>query len=215
MAIRIIIADDHTLFRAGLRSLLEKETDIEVVAETGDGFDTIRAVSENPVDVLLLDLTMPGISGARVAETVLQEKPHLAVVVLTMHEDEFYIRELFKIGAKAFFLKKSSGKELVRVIRSCFRGERYLDPALAGKLVASLYDAAPQGGRGLGLLTPREKEVCRLLAYGYTSAEIAVKLSISDRTVETHRTNINAKLELSSRAELVQFAIDHGLLKTE
>ncbi len=215
MAIRTIIADDHTMFRAGIRGLLEKEDGIEVIAETGDGFDTIRAVSTNQVDVLLLDLGMPGLSGARVAEAVLQEKPHLAIVVLTMHDEEFYLKELLKIGARAFVLKKSTGKELVQAIRSSYRGERYVDPSLAGRVLSSFYDPSPPSPRRLDVLTPREKGVCTLLAYGYTNTEIAQKLCISDRTVETHRSNITAKLDLSSRAEIVQFAIDHGLLRTE
>lgn len=215
MAIRIIIADDHAMFRAGIRGLLEKEADIEVIAETGNGFDTIRAVSKHQVDVLLLDLGLPGLSGARVAEAVLEEKPSLAVVVLTMHDEEFYLRELLKIGARAFVLKKSSGKELVQAIRSSHRGERYVDPSLAGRVLGAFYDPSPTAEKRLDVLTPREKEVCTLLAYGYTNTEIAQKLFISDRTVETHRSNITAKLDLNSRAEIVQFAIDHGLLKTE
>jgi two-component system response regulator NreC len=215
MPIRILIADDHAVFRSGLRALLEKENDLEVVGETGDGFETVKAASANEVDVLLLDLSMPGLPGSKVAETVLQQKPRLAIVVLTMHEDEYYLQELFKIGARAFVLKRSSGRELIQAIRTVHRGERYVDPSLAGHVITSLLGGRPRDSRTgrLDLLTSREREVCRLLAYGHTNAGIAEQLSISERTVETHRSNIMAKLDLSTRADLVRFAIDNGLLK--
>jgi DNA-binding NarL/FixJ family response regulator len=216
MNIKIIISDDHAVFRSGLKALFEKESDIQVVAETGNGFDTVRAVRDNPVDVLLLDLAMPGLPGSKVAEMVLQEKPHLAIVILTMHEDDFYLRELFKLGVRAFVLKKSTGSELVTAIRSAFRGKSYLDPSLGGKFLTTQFSHQISGkANRMEVLTPREKEVCTLLAYGHTNGEIAEKLSISERTVETHRTNINSKLELKSRAELVRFAIENGLLKLE
>ncbi len=216
MSIRILIADDHTLFRSGLRAMLEKEGDLEIVAETGNGFDTVRAVQEYPVDVLLLDLSMPGLPGSRVAEAVLADQPHLAVVVLTMHEDDYYLRELFQMGVRAFVLKKSTGRDLLKAIRAAYRGERYVDPSLGGQVLASLLGAPPAGKTArLDLLTPREREVCRFLAYGHTNAEIAEKLCISERTVESHRTNLTAKLDLKSRAELVRFAIENGLLSLE
>ena len=214
MPIRILIADDHSVFRSGLKALLEKEPDLTVVAETGDGFATIEAVATQEIDVLLLDITMPKLSGPKVAEAVLREKPHLAIVVLTMHEDEYYLQELFKIGARAFVLKKSTGTDLLQAIRAAHQGERYVDPALGGQVISSYVRQRSTKSAGrLDLLTPREKEVCTLLAYGHTNAEIAEKLSISERTVESHRNNVMGKLELKSRAELVRFAIDHGLLK--
>jgi DNA-binding NarL/FixJ family response regulator len=187
MPIRTLIADDHTIFRNGLRALLEQEADIEVVGETGDGFDTIRAVKETEVDVLLLDLKMPGLSGAKVAESVLEDRPHLAVVVLTMHEDDYYLRELFKIGVRGFVLKKSTGRDLLQAIRAAYRGKEYIDPSMAGQLISSLiFRPKSKTSARLEQLTPREQEVCTLLAYGHTNAE---------------------------RAELVRFAIDYGLLK--
>lgn len=215
MFIRILIADDHAVFRSGLKALLEKEDDLEVIGETGDGFSTIEAATKQEVDVLLLDITMPGLSGPKVAEAVLRERPHLAIVVLTMHEDEYYLQELFKIGVRAFVLKKSTGTDLLQAIRAACRGEQYVDPALAGHLVSS-YIGRQNAKKAKGrqdLLTPREQEVCTLLAYGHTNAEIAQKLSISERTVETHRTHLMGKLGLRSRAELVRFAIDNGLLR--
>jgi len=191
------------------------ESCLEVVGETGDGLSTIEAVDRQEVDVLLLDITMPKLSGPRVAEAVLKKRPHLAIVVLTMHEDEYYLQELFKIGARGFVLKKSTGTDLLQAIRAADRGQQYIDPALAGHVISSYVGRQSPGkaqGR-LDLLTPREQEVCTLLAYGHTNAEIAGKLFISKRTVETHRTNLMAKLAMRSRAELVRFAIDNGLVK--
>ncbi|MFQ5737573.1 MAG: response regulator [Acidobacteriota bacterium] len=216
MPIRILIADDHAIFRSGLKAFLEKENDLQVVAEAGNGFDTIKIVAAQQIDVLLLDLSMPGLSGSKVAETVVREHPHLAVVVLTMHEDDYYLKELFKIGVRAFVLKKSTGSNLLEAIRTAYRGKEYVDPSLAGRVIASFVGSSPKGGTGrLDLLTPREKEVCRYLGLGHTNSEIAEKLFISGRTVETHRTNITSKLNLKTRAELVRFAIDSGLLKLE
>jgi two-component system response regulator NreC len=215
MTIRVFIADDHAVFRSGLRVLLEKESDIEVVGENGNGFDTIRAVAETDVDILLLDIAMPGLPGSKVAEAVLKDKPNLAIVVLTMHEDEYYLQEFFRLGVRAYVLKKSTGTDVVQAIRAARKGEQYIDPALAGLVISSYVGRQPKKQKvaRLDLMTPRELEVLTLLAYGHTNAEIAEKLCISERTVESHRTNIMAKLELKSRAELVRFAIDNGMLK--
>ena len=215
MPIRILIADDHAVFRNGLKVLLEKEPDLKVVGETGNGFDTVRAVNETDLDLLLLDVAMPGLPGAKVAEAVLKEKPHLAIVVLTMHEDEYYLQEFFRLGVRAYVLKKSTGTDVVQAIRAAIKGEQYIDPALASVVISSYVGRQQKKPRTdrLGLMTPREIEVLTLLAYGHTNAEIAEKLCISERTVETHRTNIMAKLEFRSRAELVRFAIDNGMIK--
>lgn len=216
MPIRVLIADDHAVFRHSVRALLEKEPDIEIVGETGSGIDTLRALDDFEVDVLLLDIAMPGLSGAAVASEALRCHPALAVVVLTMHQNETYLRELLKTGVVGYVLKQSTGTELVHAIRAAHRGDSFIDPALA-KLVISHYVGKPpvdKPGR-LQMLTAREREVCELLAYGHTNAEVAAKLFISDRTVETHRTNVMTKLGLKTRAELVRFAIENGLLTLE
>jgi len=216
MPIRILIADDHAVFRSGLRALLESEPDFKVVGETGNGFDTIRAVAERDVDVLLLDISMPGLPGAKVAEAVLLEERHPAIVVLTMHEDEYYLQEFFRLGVLAYVLKKSTATDVAQAIRAASRGEEYIDPALAGLFISSFVGRRKprkQKTARLDLLTPREQEVLGLLAHGHTNGEIGRKLSISERTVETHRTNILAKLDVTTRAELVRFAIDNGVLK--
>jgi DNA-binding NarL/FixJ family response regulator len=214
MSIRVLIADDHAVFRSGLRALLEKEQDLVVVGETGDGRETVRTATHEKIDVLLLDISMPGLPGPQVAEAVLNERPRLAIVVLTMHEDDYYLQEMFRIGVRGFVLKKSTGTDLIQAIRTVFRGDQYVDPALGGRVISSFVGRNPQHQIGrANLLTPREREVCILLAYGHTNVEVAQKLSISERTVESHRTHLMAKLDLKSRAELVRFAIDNGLLK--
>lgn len=214
MPIKTLIADDHAVFRSGLKSLLEKEKDIQVVAEAGDGLETIAEIRRRDVDVLVLDITMPGLPGPKVAESVLQVRPRLAIVILTMHEDAYYLQELFKIGVRAFVLKKSDETCLLQAIRAAYRGEQYVDSALTGHMISSYVgQPRPETSGRLDLLTPREKEVCSLLAYGHTNAEIAGKLFISERTVESHRNHLMSKLGLKSRAELVRFSIDNGLLK--
>ncbi|MGD0093286.1 MAG: response regulator transcription factor [Planctomycetota bacterium] len=215
MAIRILIADDHHLFRSGLRALFEKEADFEVVGETGTGPDTVLTVHEQPADVLLLDLNLPGLSGQRVAERVLSAHPKLAVVVLTMFRDAYYLKELLRTGVKGFMLKTASPGELLRAIRAAFKGETFVDPALSGEL-ASSYAERPkpeeQQEKRLDILSPREREVCGLLAHGHTNAEMAKKLFISPRTVEMHRASLMNKLGLKGRAEVLRFAMDNNLM---
>ncbi len=216
MSIRILLADDHALFRSGLKALLAQEPDFEILGEAATGPETVKMVEEHEADVLILDLSMPGgMAGAQVAEQVLQRRPDMGVIILTMHEDEYYLKQLLRIGAKAFLLKKSDSEEMVQAIRAVSRGNVYVDPSLTHLLVPSFVGGAtPKKKRPgmLGLLTKREVEVCRELALGHTNVEVGERLFISERTVETHRTNIMNKLELKNRAELVRFAIEHGLL---
>jgi two-component system, NarL family, response regulator NreC len=214
MTIRTFIADDHAIFRSGLRALLERAPDIEVVGEAGDGFETLRAVANHELDVLILDLNMPGVHGSKVAETVVKDQPRVSIVVLTMHDDSYYLRELFRIGVKGFVLKKSTGTNLLEAIRSASCGRSFVDPSLGGRMAAEYAGHTAKGGQGrLDVLTPREQEVCALLGYGYTNAEIAAQLFISDRTVETHRANIYGKLQLKTRSEMVRFALENGLIR--
>lgn len=212
--IKLVIADDHTVFRNALKVLLSQETDFEVVAEAGNEAETVVAIGENDVDVLLLDMSMPpGMAGPRVAKAALRQKPELTIVVLTMHDDQYYVKDMFRLGAKAYVLKKSPETELFHAIRNAYAGVPYIDSMLVNEAVSSFTGVAvePQEEPGLEALTPREQEICRLLAYGHTNAEIAELLHISERTVQTHRHNIMEKLDLHSRAELVTFAMDQGL----
>ena len=215
MPIRVLIADDHEVFRTGLKALLAKESDIVVVAETGTGPETVIAVADRCIDVLILDITMPGLPGPGVARAVLEDRRDLAIVVLTMHDDEYYLREMFEIGVRGFVLKRSSADVLLQAIRAAHRGEQYVDPSLASHVISSYVGRAQRrvSTPKANVLSPREREVCLALAHGFTNAEIAKQLSISPRTVESHRMKIMSKLELKSRAEVVRFAIDHDLLR--
>jgi two-component system, NarL family, response regulator NreC len=215
MPIRILIADDHAVFRSGLRSLLQREADCTVVGEAATFPEIGDQIDAAPADVLIIDLTMPGPGTAQQAVVAARARhPDLKVVVLTMHEDEYYLREMFRAGASAFVLKKSDVNQVVAAVRAAHHGSPYVDPAMGGSVVAGLLSPRTPKISGSPVpLTPREKEVCRLLALGHTNGEIGTVLSISERTVEVHRSNIMTKLHANNRAELVRFAIDNGLMK--
>jgi len=215
MTIRTIIADDHMVFRSGLRALLQRETDIEIVGDAGSTEEVLGQLERTPADVLVLDLSMPGgLSGAQLAESALRRFPRTRIVVLTMHEDPYYLQEMFRVGVHAYVLKKSGAEDVVRAIRAASRSEFFVDASLGGSAVSSMVAPAtrPREGRR-ALLTPREREVCRLLALGFTNAEAGKKLFISERTIESHRTSIMAKLQLKNRAELVRFALDNDIIR--
>jgi two-component system response regulator NreC len=204
--ISIILADDHEIVRDGLRRIVEAEGDMEVVAEAGDADTARRRASGLKPAVLVLDLNMPGEPSLASIPKVHESSPDTAVVVLTMQDDPAFAKEAFRLGAKAFVVKHAAGAELVDAIRSAARGETYINPQLGARLAAT--PEGPPGG-----LTPREIDVLRLVAAGHTNPEIAEKLVISIRTVETHRAAIHRKLNTNSRAEVVTFAREHGLLE--
>jgi two-component system, NarL family, response regulator NreC len=205
--IKIVVADDHAVVRSGLRLLLEKEDDLSVVAEAGDVADALRYVRAHRPQVLVLDLNMPG-------EPSLPAIPNVpegtAVVVLTMQNDPAFAREALQAGALGYVLKEAASTELVEAVRLAARGETYLNPRLGARLAAA--PAQPAGPPGD--LTERELEVLRLIALGHTNTEIAGQLYLSVRTVESHRAHIQQKISRSTRAELVQYALEHGLLET-
>ena len=202
--ITIILADDHEIVRDGLRRIVEAEGDMEVVAEAGDAETARRRTSGLKPSVLVLDLNMPGEPSLASIPSILEGSPGTTVVVLTMQDDPAFAREAFRLGAKAFVVKHAAGAELVDAIRAAARGDTYVNPVLGARLAAE--PEGPPGG-----LTPREIDVLRLVAAGHTNPEIADKLVISIRTVETHRAAIHRKLNTASRAEVVAFARDHGL----
>jgi two-component system response regulator NreC len=204
--ITIILADDHEIVRDGLRRIVEAEGDMEVVAEAGDATTARRRASGLKPTVLVLDLNMPGEPSLATIPAIREGSPGTAIVVLTMQDDPAFARESFRMGAKAFVVKHAAGSELVDAIRAASRGETYVNPVIGARLAAE--PEGPPGG-----LTPREVEVLRLVAGGYTNPEIAEQLVISIRTVETHRAAIHRKLNTSTRAEAVAFAREHGLLE--
>ena len=215
--IRILIADDHAVMRAGLRLLLDGQEDMQVVDEAGDGWQTVdKAVSLKP-DIVLLDITMPGLSGLEAARQIRQRAPEVKLLVLTMHDDEAYLRQFLQIGAAGYMVKKAADTELVAAIRAVNRGESFIHPSLTRVLIEG-YLQQPQPVRtkeSAEELTPRETEVLRLVAQGYTSQQIAQSLTISVTTVETHRAHIMEKLGLRGRAQLFRYAVSRGLLNPD
>jgi two-component system response regulator NreC len=207
-AIRIVIADDHAVVRSGLRMLLDAEDDFEVVAEAGDIDDAARYVRGHHPRVLVLDLNMPGRSSLEAIPQIREEAPETQIVVLTMQDDPAFARQALGAGALAYVLKEAADTELVEAVRRAAAGETYLNPRLGARLAAEPPPGLPDD------LSEREVDVLRLLALGHTNAEIAEQLYLSVRTVETHRAHIQQKLRLSSRAELVRYALSHGLIST-
>ena len=206
--ITIVLADDHSVVRSGLRMLLEAEADIEVVAEAGDVDAARRYVLGHKPSVLVLDLNMPGGSSLEAIPKVAELSPDTSVVVLTMQEDPAFAREALRAGARGYVLKHSAGVELVQAIRAAAGGGTWLNPDLGARMAAT-----PDGPTGaLAELTDREVEVLRLIALGHTNSEIAEQLYLSVRTVETHRARIQQKLGVSTRAELVRYALDNDLI---
>jgi two-component system response regulator NreC len=213
MSVRILIADDHGVLRAGLRALLNAETDLEVVGEAADGHETLRLTRELDPDVVLLDISMPGPGGIEITRQVKRALPDTRVLILTVHEDESLLREAIRAGAAGYIIKRAVESELINAIRAVWRGDVYIHPAMTRAL---LQDVAPTRATDEPLvepLTPRESEVLQLIAQGYTNRQIAETLTISVRTVETHRANLMDKLGLRSRVELVRYAREHGLLE--
>ncbi len=208
MKIRVLLADDHALVRAGLRALLTSQADIEVAGEAEDGVAVVERCRELKPDVVLLDLAMPGRGGVPAAEELRQVCPETKVLVLTMHEDEGYARLARRAGAAGYVLKRALATTLLHAIRAVQRGETYATPPLA----QAFHDTTPAPA-GDSLLSERENDVVRLIALGHTNAEIAGKLHISEKTVETHRAHVFEKLGLVTRADLVRFALEHGLFR--
>jgi two-component system, NarL family, response regulator NreC len=207
-SITIVLADDHSVVRSGLRMLLEAESDIEVVAEAGDVDEAKRYTLGYKPTVLVLDLNMPGGSSLEAIPKVSETSPDTAVVVLTMQDDPAFAREALQAGARGYVLKHAAGTELVQAIRAAAGGGTWLNPDLGARMAAT-----PDGPVGaLAELSEREIEVLRLIALGHTNNEIADQLFLSVRTVETHRAHIQQKLGVSTRAELVRYALDHDLI---
>ena len=214
--IRILIADDHAVIRSGLRLLLDAQADMEVVGEAGTGEETVAKTEALQPDILLLDIAMPGLNGLEAARQVRQRVPQVRIIVLTMYDDDAYLRQFLEIGAAGYVLKKAADTELVNAIQAVHRGEPFIYPSLMGQLIDSyLKQPSPVRGRESSEeLSSRESEVLQLVALGYTSQQIADQLSISVNTVETHRAHIMEKLGLRGRAQLVRYALAKGLLKS-
>ena len=211
MTIRVLVVDDHAVVRAGLRRILDAEDDVETVGEAPDGERAVFEAMQLQPDVVLMDVVMPGKSGIDATRAVLQAVPVTKVLVLSMQDDPRYVREAFDAGASGYVMKEAADDEVVDAIRAVAAGQRYLHPALGARLLAAESEERRRAAEDP--LSEREREVLRLLALGHTNQEIAKLLYISVRTAETHRAHIMRKLDLSSRAELVRYALAEGLLE--
>ncbi len=209
--IRVLVVDDHAVVRTGLRRVLDAEPDIETVGEAENADRAVFEAIEHRPDVVLMDVIMPGKSGIEGMPAVLQAVPDAKVLVLSMQDDPHYVREAFGAGASGYVLKEAADKEVVDAVRAVAAGERYVHPVLGARLVQAEADERRRAEENP--LSAREREVLRLLALGHTNQEIAKMLYISVRTAETHRAHIMRKLGLSSRAELVGYALSEGLLE--
>jgi two-component system response regulator NreC len=205
--VTVVLADDHVVVRSGLKLLLA-QAGMEVVAEAGDVESAVRYVLGHKPDVLVLDLNMPGEPSLPAIPRILEASPQTRIVVLTMQQEPQFAREALTNGATAYVLKEAADDELVQAIHAAREGRTYVNPSLGARLATTPVAAGPPGG-----LTDREADVLRLIALGHTNAEIAGQLFLSVRTVETHRAHIQQKLGLTTRAELVRYALDNGLVE--
>ncbi len=215
MTIRILIADDHSLIRTGLRTILNAQPGLEIVGEAADGNEALRLAQLLRPDVVLTDISMPGPVGGGITVTKRLKEllPDTRVLILTVHEDESLLREAVRVGAAGYIVKRAAETELVGAIEAAMRGDLYIHPAMTRLLFKETTAAAPPKRPLTEALTQREIDVLRLLAKGYTNRQIADVLNLSMRTVEGHRSNLMSKLNLHSRVELTSFAEEHGLLE--
>jgi two-component system response regulator NreC len=214
MSIRIIIADDHSLIRAGLRTLLEDVPDLEIVGEADDGITLLGRVAELVPDIVLMDISMPGLSGIEATCQVREISPATRVLALTVHEDEGMLREMIRAGAHGYIIKRAVDSELLQAIRVVSQGYIYVYPALTGALLQDLSPHSRPGKPEHEALTAREMDVLLLLARGYTNRQIAQELNLSPRTIEGHRSSLVSKLGMKSRVELMNYVEEHGLGKS-
>ena len=208
--IRVLIVDDHPVVRAGLRKVLESEPDLEVVGEAADARNAVFQTRATKPDVILMDVVMPGKTGIEAIPDVLHDAPEAKILILSMQDDPRYVREAFDAGASGYVLKEAVDTDVVAAIRDVASGGRYVQPALGARMVTAAAEELKRAEQDP--LSDRERDVLRLLALGHTNQEIAGKLYISVRTAETHRAHIMQKLGLSSRAELVRYALDNRLI---
>jgi DNA-binding NarL/FixJ family response regulator len=214
-ATRVLIADDHTLLRAGIRALLESIPEVAVVAEAGDGRAAFAAVLANRPDVVLTDIAMPGMNGLELAAQVSRELPEIKTIILSMHADEEYVCQALQAGAAGYLLKDSGTAELHLAIQAVARGESYLSPAISKHVIADYLRRTGSAVRSPEPLTPRQREILRLIALGRSTKAIARSLGISAKTVETHRAQLMERLDIYDIASLVRYAIRIGLARVD
>lgn len=212
MATRILIADDHGLIRAGLRAMLQNIPDLTVVGEAENGIVLLSLVSELSPDIVLMDISMPGLSGIEATRQLRKIAPHTRVLALTVHEDEGMLREMLRAGAHGYIIKRAIESELIQAIRIVAQGYIYVYPSLTGALLQDLSPHSRPSKPSHEMLTLRETDVLLLLVRGYTNRQIAEELNLSQRTIEGHRSSLVSKLGMKSRVELMNYAEEQGLI---
>lgn len=213
MTIRVFLVDDHSIVRQGLRALIDAEADMRVIGEASDAAGLTEAVVASGPEVVVMDVSMPGIGGAEATAQLKRALPTVRVVALTRHTEKAYVQQMVRSGASGYLLKQNGAAALIEAIRVVIAGGTYLDPAVAGKLVNGLTDASDGVNRAAASLTAREQQIATMVAFGHSNKEIATRLGIAVKTVETHKSNIMEKLDLTSRSELVRFALRQGWLE--
>ena len=214
MTIRIVLADDHTVMRSGLRLLLERQPNLEVVGEASDGKQAVEIAAAEKPDVVIMDIAMPHLNGVEAARQITQRNPHTAIAILSMHSDESYVIRSLKAGARAYLLKDSAEADLIAAVQAITEGKSFFSPAVSRILKEDyMHQLADMGAEDTyELLTPREREVLQLVAEGKSNKEVANLLNLSLYTVETHRTHILQKLNLHSVPELILYAVRKGII---
>jgi DNA-binding NarL/FixJ family response regulator len=217
MKIRIVVADDHAIIREGLRVMLGNQPDMEVVGTAANGREAIQLVDEHEPDVVVMDISMPELNGIEAMQQMLPRHPHLQVVVLSIHGTKPYVSRALKAGARGYLIKETAGLEVVEAVRAVQRGERYLSQRVADLLTEASFQKleALNDANPLEALSRREREILQLVAEGRTSQEIAERLSISPKTVDTYRSRLMHKIGVEDVAGLVKFAIQHGVISLE
>ena len=211
--LRVVLADDHFVVREGLKAVIDAQPGMTVVGEAADGLTACEAVGRLRPDVVVMDVSMPGLTGSQATERLRAECPEVKVLALTIHEDRGYIRQLLAAGAAGYVLKRAAADELVHAIRVVASGGTYLDPAMAGKVVGGFVRRGAVAAGAQEELSDREAEVARLTASGYSNKEVAARIGLSIKTVETYRARAMEKLGLRSRNDLVRYAVQRGWLQ--
>ena len=210
---RILLADDHALVRRGLRLIIDAQPDLEVSAEATDGAEAVRLAAQDEIDLAILDISMPRMTGLQAARELHKRHPDLPILILTMHESEQYLHEALRAGASAYVVKKVADRDLIDACRAALRGAPFRYPGESTQAIDEAVRRAREGAEPRQVLTPRETEVLKLVAEGFTNRQIAATLVISEKTVDRHRANILEKLGLHDRVELVRYAIRNGLVE--
>jgi two-component system response regulator NreC len=210
--IKVLIADDHAIVRAGLRTLIESDPDLELVGEAAGGYEAIELIDKSKPDILVLDISMPDMDGIAVTKMLKSMSKDVRILILTIHEDKALLREAIKSGASGYILKNAAEKELISAIKIVMRGDMYIEPSMVIALVDNLRKSDKAVKDSVEALTSRETEVLKLIVLGYTNRQVGEELNISVRTVEGHRSNLSDKLGLKSRVELVRYARNSGLI---